>query len=173
MSDFGTKLKDLLGRGAKFIGRTANSTAKATKYKVNEISALNQRRELMSELGKKVYALCEQGLTLPAEANDIVAQIKKLDEELDALRANHTAEKAAAAEQHALEKAARASERAAAKAAEAIEKSTAAVQVDAPDINDVPVQTPADEAPVAPTLELDIEKAAEPEKQTDVPTLEA
>ena len=164
MSDFGMKLKEMLGRSAKFIGRTANSTAKTAKYKVNEISTLNQRRELIADLGKKVFALCEQGLVLPDEANEIVAQIKKLDEELDALRANHTAEKAAAAEQHAMEKAARASEKAAAKAAEAIEKSTAAVQVDAPTVEEMPTQ--------APTLELDNEEAVEAESKTDVPTLE-
>ena len=49
MSDFNVKLKAILNRSAKFIGRTANTTAKAAKYKVNEISALNKRRELVAD----------------------------------------------------------------------------------------------------------------------------
>ena len=169
MAEFGEKLKNVLTRSAKFIGRTANTTAKATKYKVNEMTALNKRRELIGELGKKVYELCEQGLVLPAEGNEIVEQIKKLDEDLNTLRSEHAAEKAAAAEQHAMEKAARATEKAAAKAAEAIDKSTAPVEVEVP-ADEPAAEIPA-EAPAAPALEVESEEAAEPKTATEVPTL--
>ena len=169
MSDFSVKLKNFLGRSAKFIGRTANTTVQATKYKVNEISAMNKRRELVVDLGKKVLELCGNGLVLPEEAATIVEQINQLDAELNTMRADRAAEKAAAAEQHAMEKAARATEKAAAKAAEAIEKSTAPVTSNVPDIEQ-PVAASAEEAP-APTLELDIDEATVADANTEVPTL--
>ena len=162
MSDFNVKLKAILNRSAKFIGRTANTTAKAAKYKVNEISALNKRRELVADLGKKVFDLCSNGLVLPEDANVIVEQINQIDAELNILRADHAAEKAAAAEQHAMEKAARASEKAAAKAAEVYS---------APVEMTEPVQDAADEAPVAPTLEIEPEQVDDAETNNEVPTL--
>ena len=166
MSDFAVKMKELLVRSAKFIGRIADATAKATRYKLNEISVLNKRRELIANLGKEVFALCEQGLSLPEKANEIVVEIKQLDEALEVLRANHSAEKAAAAEQHAMEKAARTTEKATAKVAEAIDKSTSTVQGEMP----IDTEIADDEATAAPVLEMDIDKAAE-ETESEIPTL--
>ena len=170
MADFTNTLKTVLSRSAKFIGRSANTAAKATKYKVNEITTMNKRRELVHELGEKVVALCDNGLILPAEANEIVVHIKALEGELNMLRSDHAAEKAAAAEQHALEKAARATEKAAAKAAAAIEMSTAAVNVEAP-VVEIPAEKP-EKTPNTPVLEVDIESAMESFNEVkDVPTL--
>ena len=167
MSDFRVKLKDFLGRSAKFIGRTANTTAKATKYKYNEISAMTKRRELVNDLGKKVLELYNSDMNLPFEAADLIEQIRQLDAELSTLRAEHAAEKAAAAQQHAMRKAALAAERTAAQAADMIDQCTAPVKVDVAETVQ-PVVTSTEDAAV-PTLELDIEKAAEPE--SEVPTL--
>ena len=167
MSDFSVKMKDILGRSAKFISRAANTTAKATKYKYNEISAMTKRRELVNDLGKKVLELYSSDMNLPFEAADLIEQIHQLDAELSTLRAEHAAEKAAAAQQHAMEKAARAAEHTAVQAADMIDQCTASVEVDV-DATVQHVDTSAKEA-VAPVLELDIEKAAEPDKE--VPTL--
>lgn len=169
MSDFSATLKELLGRSAKFVGRSATTAAKATKYKVNEISTLNKRRELIYALGESVLTLCENGMELPGEANEIRLQINKLDSDLIVLRSEHAAEKAAAAEQHALEKAARAAERAAAKTTVAIEKSTAPVEMVTP-IGEV-TAAHADDANGSPDLKLDIEEAIESQDGKDVPTL--
>ena len=119
MSDFSKTMKDLLSRSAKFIGRTFHSAASETKYKANELSLNNKRRELIHELGKKVLELSAAGHVLPAEATEIISQINKLDGDMNVLRNDHAAKKAAAAEQYAMEKAARATEKAAAQAAAA------------------------------------------------------
>ena len=167
MSDFSVKLKDLLNRSAEFIGRTANATAKVTKYKYNEISAMAKRRELVNDLGKRVLELYSSDMNLPFEATDLIEQIRQLDAELSTLRAEHAAEKAAAAQQHAMEKAARAAEHAATETADMIDQCTAPVEFDVADATK-PLETTAEEA-VVPTLELDIEKVTEAE--SDVPTL--
>ena len=118
---------------------------------------------MVADLGKKVFDLCSNGLVLPEDANAIVEQINQIDAELNILRADHAAEKAAAAEQHAMEKAARASEKAAAKAAEVYS---------APVEMTEPVQDAADEVPVAPTLEIEPEQQADDaENNNEVPTL--
>lgn len=169
MADFAKTMKEMMSRGAKFIRRTAHTAVSETKYKANEISLGNKRRELVNELGSKVLELVGNGLVLPQEAAAIVDQINKLDDNVALLRNDHAAKKAAAAEQIAMEKAARATEKAAAKAAAAIDMSTATVEVEAPAVS-IDAE-PAEEASAAPTLELDIEEAAEEEANPEVPTL--
>ena len=169
MSDFSKTMKDLLSRSVKFIGRTFHSAASETKYKANELSLNNKRRELIHELGKKVLELSAAGHVLPAEANEIISQINKLDGDMNVLRNDHAAKKAAAAEQYAMEKAARATEKAAAQAAAAIEKGTASVEVEPP-VVEVNAEV-TDDKPVAPALELDIEEAVEEVNKNEVPTL--
>ena len=158
MSLISQKLKSVLLDGAKIVGNAAATAAKNTKYKMNELSNLSKRRELIAELGTKVFELCIGGVELPAEAAEIVKQIIALDGDLEALRADHAAQKAAAAEKHAAEKAARAAEKAAAKAAAAIEKNTVPVEVEP-----LAAEAPADAVEMtekAETPVLDVEAAA-------------
>lgn len=126
MSEFSTKLKAIMQRSAKFIGKNAKAAAHTTKYKVNEMSALSKRRELIGALGESVYALSQQGSCLPPEVLDMIEQIKALDANIEALRADHAAQKAAAAEKAAMEKAERAAKQtqAAMACAEDAEKTT-------------------------------------------------
>lgn len=166
MSDFGVKIKGILSTSAKFVSKTATSAAKATKYKMDELSTLSKRRDLISDLGAKVYELSKSGLELPADAAELVKQIIALEGDLESMRADHAAQKAAAAEQHAAEKAARAAEKAAAKAAAASEQGTTPMEVELPE-----VQMPAAEAVVVPTLDVEETAAPEEASETDVPTL--
>ncbi len=171
MSDFSTKLKGFLGFSATAIGKAANVTAKAikkaasntanaTKYKMNEMTSTRQRNDLIAELGEKVYELAKGGAVLPAEAAELIAQIKHIDCELATLHTEREAYKAAAAEQHAAEKAARAAEKAASKAGAAIEKCTEPVEY-----------VVSEPAPIAPVLEVEEAPAAE-ETAEPVPTLD-
>lgn len=173
MSDFSAKLKSILSGSAKFVGKTAASAAKSTKYKLNELSALSKRRELISDLGAKIYELSQAGIELPSEAQELVKQIAALDGNLDTMRADHAAQKAAAAEQHAAEKAARAAEKAAAKASAEIEKGTASVEVDLPEVESpvVEVEMPVEEPTAVPTLNVEAETVAEQPADDEVPTL--
>lgn len=168
MSDFSKNLKEVLSRSAKFVGRTTNTLVSATKFKTNELSTMSKRRDLISELGAKVYELSLNGFALPEEASELVKQIAVLDNELVVLRADHAAQKAAAAQQQAEEKAARAAEKAAAKAAEAIEKCTAPVAVAIPETEAVADVTAMPEAEAAPVLDV---QQPETDDISDSPTL--
>ena len=113
MSDFTKMMKTALQSSVKFIVRTAKSAAQSAKYKMNEMSTMSKRRELINDLGEKVYALACQGNVLPEALNTAISQISALDENLTALRANHAAQKATAAQKVAEEKAERAAKKAA------------------------------------------------------------
>lgn len=165
MSDWATKMQDLMQCSARLIGKTAKAAAQSTKYKLNEMSAMSKRRELISDLGEKVYTLAQQGAGLPEELKDMIAQINALDTNLDALRADHAAQKAAAAEKDAAEKAERAAQKAAAKAEAAIAKNSEPVEV--------PEVTLEEEAEAAASaLDVSCDAATEEaESKDDVPTL--
>ena len=138
MSDFTITLKKVLTRTARFIGRTAATVAAYTKFKIKELSALSKRRDLIRELGIKVYELAGNGLMLPDEATELVGSVSALDAEVEALRADHAARKAEKAEQAAAEKAARAAAQAAAfekNAAEQVAPSRVDEGATVPEIN--------------------------------------
>lgn len=168
MADFSTTFKYVVTKSAKFIGKTASTAVKATKYKLKEMDVLGKRRDLLKDLGDKVYELTANGLVLPEEAAEIVRQLTEVDMQLNTLRAEHAAQKAAEAERKATEKAARAAEQAAAKTAAAIELSTEPVAMEVPE-----VQPPeAENETSVPTLNVDIsaDVAADAE-ETAPPTL--
>lgn len=177
MSDFINTFKNIILRGAKLIGSVAGSVTKDIKFKISEMRELGKRRELISELGAKVYMLSKNGFELPEEGRDLVNQIASLDNDLDVLRTGHAEEKAAAAQQRAAEKAARAAEKAAAKAASAAGKSTYTFEMDFSETetpvaeNSAATETTPD-APAVPTL--DVEDASSAEEQpadNEIPTL--
>lgn len=166
MADFADNMKTVLNKSVKYIGRMFNTAASETKYKANEISIKNKRRELVTELGLKILEIAGNGFELPQDAAEIVSKINKLDNDMNILQNDHAAKKAAAAEQQAMEKAARATEKAAAKTAAAIEKSTAAVDVDASVTNE------AVEPLTAPVLNVEETETKASESKAEVPTLE-
>ncbi len=170
MSDFVKTMKALLTRGAKGAARTACCVAKETKFKANEMSELGKKRELLSELGAKVYDLSQNGLVLPAEAAEIVQQLTALDRNLFSLRANHSAEKAAQAQQRAAEKAARAAEKAAAQTAAAIQMSIAPVEVGIPADKPAADTFDSEEAPACPALDIEAVSSEKP-ADSEIPTL--
>ena len=106
MSDIKNTMKNALKCSARFIGKTANTAVQATKFKVNEVSAKNKRREMVTALGEKVFALASEGAAVPAELNELIGQIKAVNENIDALRADYAAKKAANAHKYAAEKSA-------------------------------------------------------------------
>lgn len=111
MSDFAVTLKNALTQSAKFVGRTACSTAKAAKFKVSELTTLGKRRELINELGEMMFDLAKGGFNLPVEASVLLEQLKSIENDLETLRAAHAAEKAADAEKTAAEKGIQSGER--------------------------------------------------------------
>lgn len=167
MADFMSSFKQTMTRGTKMVCRNAKKLAETIKFKTHEMSDLRKRRTLIRDLGELVYKLSNDGFVLPVEAAELAKEITLLDSDLNVLRTDHAAQKAAAAQLRAAEKAAFAAEKAAAKTAAAIEKSTAPVQVDITD-SMIPVTAPAAE-PEAPSLDLPVE--AEESENAEVPTL--
>ena len=168
MSDFATTLKQACKRGAKMISRGAKRLASATKFKASEFNDLKKRRKLIRELGEITYKLSSEGLVLPVEAAKVAGDIALLDNDINVLRTDHAAKKAAAAQIRAAEKAERAAEKAAAKTAAAIEKSTAPVQIDIPD-DDFIVTDSAPETET-PVIEIEPEEEATT-ADAEIPTL--
>lgn len=172
MANISKEVKDILSRSAKFVDSSARRIAKATKFKASELKTLGKRRDLINDLGSKVYELCKNGLVLPVEAGELVQQIAALDQDLTLLRADRAAQKAADAQQRAAEKASRAAE----KAAAAIEKSCAPVDISMPEPEAPEAEievTDAVSAPEVPTLNVTTDETAVDSDTTenDIPTL--
>lgn len=169
MADFMTTIKQGFSRGAKMVTRNAKKLTKAAKFKTHELNDLRKRRKLISDLGEVIYKMSSEGLILPVDAAELVKEITLLDSDLNVLRSDRAAQKAADAQLRAAEKAALAAEKAAAKTAAAIEKSTAPVQVDISETV-IPAEAPIEAEAEAPVLELPVE--AEAKENAEVPTLE-
>lgn len=140
MAKIANAMKRFLSRSLKFIGRNASRFAKVIKFKTSEIREINKRRELISELGEAVYVASQNGLVLPEAAAVIAQQIIALDAELETLRGERAAQKAAYALQRAEEKAARAAEKAAVKAEVAANMTPPAAVMPADGANPVSVE---------------------------------
>ena len=65
--DLREKFKTLWIRGMKAVGNTAASIANNTRYKVDEVTLQNRRREVMSDLANKAYALWLKGEPFPEQ----------------------------------------------------------------------------------------------------------
>ena len=160
MADFMTSFKNSFIRSAKFIGRNTKRLTSAAKFKAHEMSDLHKRRKLIHNLGEKVYKLGSEGLVLPVELSEIIKEIILLDSDLNLVRSERAAQKAADAQLRAAEKAALAAEKAAAKTAATIEQSTAPVQIEIPDstaetpVLDIPAKSEVNESAEIPSLKL-------------------
>ena len=85
--DLRYRAKSLWIRGMKAVGNTAASIANNTRYKVDEVTIQNRRREVLSDLAQKAYALWLKGEPFPEEMNKMLAELKTLDEQLNDMRA--------------------------------------------------------------------------------------
>lgn len=85
--DMRDRFKSLWIRGMKAVGNTAASIANNTRYKVDEVTIQNRRREVLSDLARKAYALWLKGEAFPEEMNKMLEELKTLDEQLNDMRA--------------------------------------------------------------------------------------
>lgn len=85
--DIRDRVKSLWIKGMKVIGNTAASIANNTRYKVDEVTIQNRRREVFSDLAQKAYALWLKGESFPEPMTRMLEEIKKLDEQLNDMRA--------------------------------------------------------------------------------------
>ncbi len=85
--DIRDRVKSLWIRGMKAVGNTAANIANNTRYKVDEVTIQNRRREVLSDLAQKAYALWLKGEAFPDEMNKMLEELKTLDEQLNDMRA--------------------------------------------------------------------------------------
>ena len=85
--DMRDRAKSLWIKGMKAIGNTAASIANNTRYKVDEVTIQNRRREVMNDLAVKAYALWLKGEPFPEQMEKMLDELKTLDEQLNDMRA--------------------------------------------------------------------------------------
>jgi len=85
--DIRDRAKTLWIRGMKAIGNTAASIANNTRYKVDEVTIQNRRREVLGDLANKAYALWLKGERFPESMTKMLGELKQLDEQLNDIRA--------------------------------------------------------------------------------------
>ena len=85
--NFRDSAKALWLKGMKAVGNTAASIANNTRYKVDEVTIQNRRREVLNDLAHKAYALWLKGEKLPEPMCRMLEELKQLDEQLNDIRA--------------------------------------------------------------------------------------
>jgi len=85
--DIRDRAKNLWIKGMKAIGNTAASIANNTRYKVDEVTIQNRRREVLGDLANKTYALWLKGESFPESMTRMLEELKQLDEQLNDIRA--------------------------------------------------------------------------------------
>ena len=86
MAEFGKGLKGSLIKGMEVVGNTANNIANNTKYKLDEMTIINRRREILSDFGAKAYEIWQKGVTFPDVLEDDLQELCELDIRLNELR---------------------------------------------------------------------------------------
>ena len=81
------RAKKLWMKSMNTIGNTAANIANNTKYKVDEMTLQNRRRELASDLSHVVYSLWMKGTKFPPEVTKMLEELQELDNRLNDMRA--------------------------------------------------------------------------------------
>lgn len=86
MADLSDKMKKAWLKSMEAIGNTASNIANNTRYKVNEMTLLNRRREILSDFGARAYDLWQKGEVFPEELAKQLEELSQVDTQLNALR---------------------------------------------------------------------------------------
>ena len=93
-NSFRDKAKSIWLRGMKAVGNTAASIASNTRFKVDEMTLQNRRRELLGDVAGTAYSLWLKGEQFPEQVTNMLNELQQLDNELNDLRASkYTGEK--------------------------------------------------------------------------------
>lgn len=91
MADIRKNLKALWIKGMSAVGNTASNIASNTRFKVDEMSMVNRRSEILNNFGAKAYALWQKGEHFPEELENELRELGGIDEKLNDLRAERIA----------------------------------------------------------------------------------
>lgn len=87
MADIFNSLKKTWLKGMEVVSNTASNIAVNTKQKVNEMNLENRRREILADFGIIAYEIWQKGEVFPAPLAQQLEELSRLDEELNALKA--------------------------------------------------------------------------------------
>ena len=87
MSEIGENLKSFLKKGIEVIGNKASDLASNAKQKVGEYNLANEKKDLFSAIGSKIYDNYLNGDTVPDGLEEELTRITEIDQELEAIRA--------------------------------------------------------------------------------------
>lgn len=86
MAVFGKGIKGILIKSMEVVGNTANNIANNTKYKLDEMTIINRRREILSDFGAKAYEIWQKGASFPDVLEEDLQELCELDIRLNELR---------------------------------------------------------------------------------------
>lgn len=86
MAEIKKSLKGIWLKSMEAISNTASNIASNTKYKVDEMTILNRRKEILSDFGAKSYELWQKGEVFPEPLDALMKELSELDESLNAIR---------------------------------------------------------------------------------------
>lgn len=87
MASIRDKAKSIWLKGMEIVGNTAANIANNTKFKVDEVTIQNRRREVMNDLAGKTYSLWLKGVHFPNELSKMLNELQQLDNQLNDMRA--------------------------------------------------------------------------------------
>ena len=91
LNGFRDRAKSLWLKGMKVVGNTAANIASNTKYKVDEMTIQNRRREVLNDLADKTYGLWLKGEKVPEPLVKLLSELQQLDNSLNDMRAERFA----------------------------------------------------------------------------------
>ncbi len=91
MADIGATAKKILEQSMQVVNKAATNIAVSAKLKVDEMNLTTRRKELRNELGNKIYDLWNSGEQVPASLEELLLEMKDLDEKLQILRESKAA----------------------------------------------------------------------------------
>ena len=86
MPELGQNLKNIVMKGIDLIGTKAGDLASSAKQKVDTFNLENQKKDLLAEIGSKVYEMCRSGVEFPAELQEYLAKVSDIDRVLEMMQ---------------------------------------------------------------------------------------
>lgn len=93
MANLTDKIKSTWYKCIETLGQSAANMADNAKQKLNEINMEARRKEVVSDLPNRLLQMWKDGVELPEELSDVLAELNGLEEELAAFRAARLAKK--------------------------------------------------------------------------------
>ena len=87
MSEIGENLKSFLKKGIEAIGSKASDLASNAKQKVGEFNLVNEKKDLFSAIGSKIYENYRNGTAVPDGLEEEISRINEIEKELETIRA--------------------------------------------------------------------------------------